>query len=302
MPTTQDYEKLLEIAQSSRAINPQAVDRGAITQSYYTTPTTSKNYETGRPAYTQSEAVNDAGGALMEHAAAKPQAYQSQYDGQINELIGEALNRPKFSYDYSEDANYGEYAQRYEQQGKEALEGALAQTLQQTGGYGNSYGEKVGAQTYQRWLQNMNDVYPRMQAQAYQEYAGDAMQDAQNLAMLQAEENRQYGQYRDSLADWRNDLSYLYTQFSDMSQQEYERYMNDRDAWEADRAYWYKKAYDEQQQDNWEKEFDAQYGQRGGGGRRNPVYVDDHSIEASNTVTDVLAKAQEERRRKYEGK
>ena len=306
MPTAQEYEKLMEIAQSSKAINPvQAVDRGAITQSYYTTPTTSKNYEKNRPAYEQSDAVGDAANALMQHTANRPQDYQSQYDGQISELIQNAMNRPAFNYDYSTDENYGEYARRYDEQGREALAGALEETEQLTGGYGNSYGDKVGAQTYQRWLQNRDLAMPAYMNQAYREYAGDAAQDAQNLAMLQEQEARDYGRYRDQVGDWRNDLSFLYTQYNAMSQQEYNRYLNDQSSWEADRAYWYKKAYDEQQQRNWEKEFDAQYGQKGGGGggrRRDAAeYIDEHGIDPSNVITDVLAEAQRKRREKYEG-
>jgi len=93
-------------------------------------------------------------------------------------------------------------------------------------------------------------------------HEGDVLRD--NLSMLQTEDEREYGRYRDTVGDWRDDLNYLYTAYSDMSQQEYNRYMNDRAAWEADRAYWYQKAYDEQQQRNWEKEFKARYGSGGG--------------------------------------
>ena len=302
MLTQQDKEVLLQIAQEANA--PQAADRGAITQSYYTQPTTSKNYESGRPSYEQSDAVGAAATMLKDHTAARPGAYQSQYDDEISTLIQGALNRPAFNYDYSTDENYGRYMERHAQQGQEAMQQALEDTEQLTGGYGNRYGE-AGAQAYQRWMQNRDSMMPAYMNQAYNEYAGDAAKDAQMLGMLQSEEARKYGQYRDTMADWRNDLTFLYTQYNAMSQQEYNRYLNDQNAWETDRAYWYKKAYDEQQQDNWEKKFDATYGQKGGGRKKpkpEPEEIDEHGFFESNQITDVLRKAQEERRKKYEGK
>jgi len=320
MPNEQDWRTLLAIAQESQAAkadvpaaqpvqqNAQpkmpvpAVDRGAITESFYTKPTNRKNYEKNRPVYKQSDAIQTAANALKAHTANKPGEYQSQYQEDIGAMIQNALERKPLVYDYSQDQNYGDYIARYDEQGRETMENALADTEQLTAGYGNSYGDRVGAQTYQRWLQNRDAaMLPRMQAQAYREDQADAAQDAANIGMLQSQDTREYGRHRDTVQDWRNDLNFLYTQLGDMSKQEYQRYLNDRDAWEKDRAYWYNRIYNEQQLAlEWEK-LNAQG--RGGGGRRQeeePVYVDDHGIDASNTVTDVLAAAQEARRRRYE--
>jgi hypothetical protein len=323
MAKEQDWRTLLAIAQESQMAQPQtpaaqqltqsvqpklpvpAVDRGAITQSFYTQPTNRKTYEKNRPVYQQSAAITDAANALKTHTANKPGQYQSQYGDELKEMIQGALNRPAFHYDYSQDPYYMDMTQKYDEQGREAMENALEDTEGLSAGYGNSYGDKVGAQTYQRWLQNRDaSLFPKAQAQAYQEDAGDAAQDAANIGMLQSQDTREYGRHRDTVNDWRNDLNFLYTQLGDMSQQEYQRYLNDRDAWEKDRAYWYNRIYNEQQLAlEWEK-LNAQ--SRGGGGGRKPEpeteYIKEHGIDESNQITDVLRAAQEERRKKYEGK
>lgn len=275
-----DWEKLLEVANGSKAAQQQntvsgtdigsakttenlaaQVDPSQITQSYYTQPTTSKNYEKGRPVYVQSEAVQNAANALKTHQEQnKPGAYQSTWDDQIQGLINDALNRPDFKYSEQVDPTYQIYEDKYKTQGAMALKGAVGEGSAMTGGYANTYAQQLGQEQYQAYMQELNDKIPQLRDDAYQRYQDEVELARQNLNMLQTEEDRQYGMYRDDVSDYQSDLNYLYTMFSDMSRQEYERYSNDRAAWEADRAYWYQKAYDEQQQKNWEKMFAAQNG------------------------------------------
>lgn len=245
-----------------------AVNPAGITQSFYTTPATAENYETTRPAYAQSEAVQQAAQAYQQQMAAKPGEYQGQYGDQIQQLIDQALNRKAFTYDYSTDPMYQMYAQEYQRGGQKAMQDAMAQGAALTGGYGNSYAQQVGQQTYQGYMENLYNQLPELRNAAYQMYEAEGNQLRDNLAMLQAQDESDYGRYRDTVTDWRADVDMLYNQYGDMSEAEYNRYLNDQAAWEADRAYWYQKAYDEQQQENWEQQFLATYGDgsTGGGG------------------------------------
>ncbi len=258
-------------AASAQQSKTSAINPSGITQSYYTTPVTEQNYLTAtRPTYTQSDAVKAAAEALEQHQAAKPGEYQSNYNGQIQELLNNLLNRKDFSYDFATDPMYQQYAEKYQQQGQQAMKSAIGEAASLTGGYGNSYAQSVGQQTYQQYLQNLNDIIPTLRDSAYQRYQdqGDTMRS--NLGMLQTQDAADYSKYRDTVTDWKDELSYLYSASSDMSQQEYNRYLNDAGAWESDRAYWYQKAYDDQQQANWQAQFNAMYGGRsssGGGGR-----------------------------------
>lgn len=240
-----------------------SVDPSKITQSFYTTPSTAENYAEGRPAYAQSDAVQQAAQAYQQQMAAKPGKYQGQYGDQIQEMINQALNRPAFSYDFSTDPMYQMYAQQYQRGGQQAMENAMAKSAALTGGYGNSYAQQVGQQTYQGYMENLYDKLPELRNAAYQMYEAEGNQLRDNLAMLQGQDETEYGRYRDTVNDWRSDVDMLFNQYNLMSETEYNRYINDAAAWEADRAYWYQKAYDAQQQANWQAEYDAAYG--GGG-------------------------------------
>ena len=42
----------------------------------------------------------------------------------------------------------------------------MGQAAALTGGYGSTYGEQVGQQAYNAYLQNLNDIVPQLQQQA----------------------------------------------------------------------------------------------------------------------------------------
>lgn len=239
-----------------------SVDPSKITQSFYN----GEYKENGRPSYAQSEAVQQAAQAYQQQLAAKPGEYQSQYGDKIQDMIDQALNRPAFNYDFSQDPMYMQYAQQYQRGGQMAMQDAMANAAALTGGYGNSYAQQVGQQTYQNHMENLYNLLPELRDAAYQMYEAEGDQLRDNLAMLQGQDELDYGRYRDTVNDWRSDVDMLYNMYGDMSEAEYNRYINDAAAWEADRGYWYQKAYDQQQQANWNKEYNAKYGAVGGSG------------------------------------
>lgn len=231
------------IAQSSMTTT---VNPAQTTQSFIKTPSDITNYEQPRPSYQQSQAVTDAGSALVNHEQSKPQQFESGYAGQIQGMIDQILNRNNFQYDFTADPIYQQYAQQYQRNGQLAMKDAMAQSAALTGGYGNSYAQQMGQQQYQRWMEGLNDVLPRLQEAAYARYQNEGDNMRANLGMLQGADNTDYGRYRDTVGDYQNELNYLYGKFNDMSQQEYNRYLNDMAAWEADRAYWRQRALEEQ--------------------------------------------------------
>lgn len=281
-------------------MNTISVDPSAITQSFYTNPLTYENYESqSRPVYQQSQALKDAANRLQQHENSKPGPYESLYNEQIQGLIDQILNREKFSYDFSQDPMYQQYAQQYQRGSKLAMQDAMAESAALTGGYGNSYAQQVGQQTFQQYMEDLNNIIPELRDAAYDMYQDEGETMRSNLSMLQTEDDRDYGKYRDTVTDWKDELNYFYNVYSDMSEQEYQRYMNDSAAWEADRAYWYQKAYDEQQQKNWEKEFAAKYGSSsggssggggGGGGDDETIYLPETSFAGTQqSVIDAVA-------------
>lgn len=212
-------------------------------------------YESGKPTYTPSQAVQDAEALLKDYEGKKPGEYQSSYADQIQDVLDKIMNREKFSYDFASDPLYQQMAERYQQQGKLAMMDAMGEAAALTGGYGSSYGQQVGQQTYQGYLQGLNDVIPELRDAAYQVYQDEGNRMLTNAELLQGLENTEYGRYRDTVQDYYNDLNYYYTKYNDMSADEYNRYVNDLAAWQADRAYYYQKSQDELAQSNWEREF-----------------------------------------------
>lgn len=141
-------------------------------------------------------------------AAAQPTVkmptYTPQYTDQMNELFDKLLNRDKFSYDAASDPLYQQYRQLYQQQGKLAMQDTMGQAAALTGGYGSSYGQAVGQQQYDAYLQKLNEVVPELYGQAYAQYEAEG-QDMQNrYSMLAAEDAQDYDRYQNELAQFYN--------------------------------------------------------------------------------------------------
>lgn len=265
-----DVKNAAQQAQTKPVTDVGAVklpDMSKTQQSFYTQPTTAENFDTSRPVYAQSQAVQDAANAYSQHMQNKPGQYQGKWDDQIQTMIDNVLNRPDFSYDFSTDPLYQQYAQQYQRGGQLAMMDAMAQSAALTGGYGNSYAQQVGQQGYQRYMEELASKIPELRTAAYGIYQDEGDDMRTNIGMLQGEDERDYGKYRDTVGDWQTDLNTLYGMYNMMSEQEYNRYLNDAAAWEADRSYWYQKAYDQLQQDNYMREWNMKYGDIGSGGR-----------------------------------
>ena len=136
--------------------------------------------------------------------------YKSTWQDQIADTTKKILNREKFSYDVNGDALYRQYKDRYMQQGKQAMMDTMGQAQAMTGGYGNSYAQSVGQQTYQGYLQGLNDKIPDLYQLALDKYTreGDRLRD--DLGMMLQQENVDYGRYRDQVGDqqWQDTFDY----------------------------------------------------------------------------------------------
>lgn len=240
-------------------INWGSGNTGTISGSYSSQRKTAdwlSQYETGRPTYTPSQAVNDAANMLADYESNRPDAFKSRYDDRIQNLLDQFLNRGPFEYDFNADPLYQQYKDQYTRQGELAMMDTMGQAAALTGGYGSSYGSVAGQQAYQGYLQQLNDVIPELRDAAYNMYQQEGDNMRSKLGVLSGLDDTDYNRYRDSVGDYYADLDYYYNKYNDMSQADYNRYLNDVSAWENDRAYWYSKSQDEQSQANWQAEFD----------------------------------------------
>lgn len=164
--------------------------------------------------YVQSDAVKQALAALQQQQAAKPGDYQSQWQQTLNDTINKIQNREKFSYDLNGDALYQQYKDRYVQQGQQAMMDTMGQAATLTGGYGNSYAQTAGQQTYQGYLQGLNDKIPELYQLALQQYQTEGDNLMNQYGLLAERENTDYSRYRDQVGDYNTQLDLLYNQYN----------------------------------------------------------------------------------------
>lgn len=144
----------------------------------------------------------------LQKAGDRP-TYRGTYEGQLNDIFDKIQNREKFSYDINADPLYDMFKDRYIQQGKLAMKDTMGQAAALTGGYGSTYGQQVGQQTYDAYLQNLGEVIPELYGMAYERYQdeGDRLNDL--YGMIGQRRDEEYGVYRDELGDWESEFQRL---------------------------------------------------------------------------------------------
>lgn len=228
--------------------------------------------------YQQSQGVQNAQQALQDHQQKKPGDYQSKYQQQIEELYGKINNRPKFQYDVNEDALYQSMAQRYQQQGKQAMMDTMGQAAALTGGYGSSYGQSVGQQTYQGYLQSLADLVPDYYNMALQAYNAEGDDLYQRYAMAMQQEGQDYDRWQDANSAYLQELARLQGVYESERSFDYNKWQQDQSfdygMWKDDQDTRYQQErdtlsdqrYDEEwkrqldrdriQDEQWQKEFE----------------------------------------------
>ena len=179
--------------------------------------------------YQEGDAVKQAQAALQQQLANKPGEYQSQWQSSLDEAMKKILNREKFSYDLNGDALYQQYKDRYIQQGQMAMQDTMGQAAALTGGYGNSYAQGVGQQTYQGYLQGLNDKVPELYRLALDKYNQETSDLYNQYSLLGQRENQDYGRYRDTVSDWNTERDYLTTRYDSERSYDYGKYSDERD-------------------------------------------------------------------------
>lgn len=147
--------------------------------------------------------------SALEAAKQNTPTYKNSYESQLQDLYKQITNRDDFSYNVNEDAMYQQYKDLYQQQGKLAMMDTMGQAAALTGGYGSSYGQSVGQQQYNAYLQNLNDVVPELYGMAYQQYQdkGAALQNQYSMLGQMADD--EYAKYQDSMDRYWQNINYL---------------------------------------------------------------------------------------------
>jgi hypothetical protein len=149
---------------------------------------------------------NNAMTALEQMKGQAP-VYGNQYDAQIKSLYEQIMGRGEFKYDQKTDPLYQQYVQDYTTQGKMAMRDTMGQAAALTGGYGSSYGQAVGQQQYDQYLQRMADILPQTYGMALDAYNAGGNRLNQNLETTTNLERSDYDKYLDTLNQYNIDVN-----------------------------------------------------------------------------------------------
>lgn len=157
-----------------------AIKQNGLTNYYKDKPTAADAGKFGMQnliALPSSVARNTAGDSQNKSGGSS-----SPYVAQLNALYDQVMNRKPFQYDLNGDLLYRQMADQYTQLGQQAMRDTMGQAAALTGGYGNSYAQQVGNQTYQQYLTALNQQVPELYDRAYNAY-----QDETNRLLQQYE-------------------------------------------------------------------------------------------------------------------
>ena len=176
------------------------------------------------------------------------------------------LNREDFSYDVSADPLYRQAREQAVSLGSRAMRDTMGQAAALTGGYGSSWAQTAGQQSYQEALAELEEVVPQLYEMAYRRYQdqGDTLKS--NLSLLQALDEVGYDRYRDTVGDYQKDRTYYADRADQLYSRDWDSYQSALSAWQKDRDFAYQKEKDErdfayqkeqdaQSQANWEKQY-----------------------------------------------
>lgn len=234
-----------------------------------TTSTASKSQSSTKPVYKPSSQAQNAQNQLTKWEQNKPGEYESAYGQQIEDLLASVLDREEFQYDISSDPLYQQMKEQYMVLGNRAMRDTMGQAAALTGGYGSSYSQTVGQQSYEASLSGLQSLAPQLYELAYQRYQDTGADIRENLSLLQALEEAAYGRYRDTVGDYYTDRDYYAGRADEWYDRDFSQYESALAAWQKEQEAAYQKAKDDrdfayqQQQDalaqaNWEKEYALQ--------------------------------------------
>lgn len=244
------------------------VNKGQTTQNYkggYSTRNTLpgySDYTAGRlgnleRGYSPSGAVSQAKAYLQQVQSRRPGAYQSRWDAELDRLYDQITNRKPFQYDLNQDALYQQYKEQYQRLGRTAMQDTMGQAASLTGGYGSTYAEQVGQQTYNAYLQSLNDIVPELYDRAYGRYQDEGQDLYNRYGLVSDRESMDYSKYRDTVSDYYNDLADARSAYDSEWNKDYTQ-------WSDQLSYWQQKAA--QEQAYWQSQQRAASGRGGSGG------------------------------------
>jgi len=146
--------------------------------------------------------------AALDAGQQQKPTYAGTFDQQLADLYQQISTRPGFEYDVNADPLYQQYKDQYIQQGKLAMRDTMGKAAALTGGYGSTYGQQVGQQTYDAYLQNLSAAIPELYGVAYDKYKDDGDNLLKLYGLVGDQRDTEYGRFRDEMKDWESNREY----------------------------------------------------------------------------------------------
>lgn len=175
-----------------------------------------------------------------EELLEQEQKQTGSYAQMRDELLEGLLNAEPFAFDLNADALYRQYRDAYTRQGLAGARNAYAGAAALTGGYANSYAESVSAQTYNSYMDMLNERGTEIYDAAYKRHT-DANSDRLALIrLLNGLDSEEYDRLQDEKKAQKEAEQTAYDRLQDEKEQqrkdEKEQYDRDKDAYEAQQA------------------------------------------------------------------
>lgn len=174
--------------------------------------------------YRPSQEVTDAASDLKQWQANRPGDYESAYQGRIDGLMEDLLDRKEFSYSYGADPLYRQYAQLYTQNAQNASADAAAQAAALTGGYGSSYAASAARQAYQQQIGALSEAIPTLYRLALDTYQSGGEELVTRLEQLNGQEQNAQSLYDRQLQDYYTQLQQKGDAYNDAYAKDYGQY------------------------------------------------------------------------------
>lgn len=174
-------------------ITGATVSNGTTSQSDYSNSSSfSKNTQNSNGRSWNTSNVSNKTKKQLKNAEKK---FSSPYANQLNNSVSDITNRKAFSYDLNEDSLYKQYAENYKNLGNQAMQDTMANASTLSGGYGNSYATTAGQQAYNSYLQQLNDIVPKLYQQARSNYDTETSNLYNKASLLQGLDSEAYQRY-----------------------------------------------------------------------------------------------------------
>lgn len=180
--------------------------------------------------YRESDDVSALYKDWQAKQATKPAQWTGgQYGADVNKALDDIINRKAFNYDLNGDALYQQYKDMYMRQGKMAMADTMGQAAALNGGYGTSYAQTAGQQTYNGYMQQLNNVLPELYQLALQKYQAEGDELNNRYGLLKNQYDTEYGEYRNAVSDWNSDVERAYNIYNAERANEQNQYNTNRE-------------------------------------------------------------------------